>query len=158
MLQPKEASYYHSLIGTMRRVVKIGDIDIKTEVSLLLSHSAMPRQGHLEAVLHIMGYLKLRNNSRLAFNTSCPDVNQNIFQECDWTDFYEDAVEVVPPNVSPPIRKEVNLCLLLDNDHADNRETRRSRIRFMIYMNMSLVNWNSKKQSSHSECIACHLI
>ena len=36
--------------------------------------------------------------------------------------------------------------ILIDNDDADNKCTRRSRTRFMIYINMSLINWYSKKQ------------
>ena len=56
ILGPEEAPYYHSLIGVMRWMIEIGRIDIITEVSLLSSYSAVPRQGHLEAALHITGY------------------------------------------------------------------------------------------------------
>ena len=55
-----DASYYQSLIRIMRWMIDMGHIDVKTEVSLLSSYMAMPRQGHSEAVLHIMGYLKLK--------------------------------------------------------------------------------------------------
>ena len=51
----------------------------------LSSHPAMPRQAHLEAVLHIMDYLKLKHNSRLKFKPSYP--------VC--TDVYEGAVEAI---------------------------------------------------------------
>ena len=54
VLGPDEASYYQSLIGILRRITEIGPIYINTKVSLLSSNSAMPRQGHTEAVLHIM--------------------------------------------------------------------------------------------------------
>ena len=75
----------------MRWMIKIECIDIKTNVSLS-SHSAMLRQGHLEVVLHIVGYLKLRHNSRLAFDPFYLNIDHSKFWDCDWTDFYEGAV------------------------------------------------------------------
>ena len=90
-------------------MIKIGQINMNTKVYLLSSYSAMPRQGHLKAVLHIMGYMKLRHNSRIAFNPSYPDRDHSIFQECDLNNFYEGAVEAIPPNTPPPRRKEVDL-------------------------------------------------
>ena len=61
-LRPKEASYYQSLIGIFRWMVELGRIDICTEVSMMLSHLALPRKGHLEAVFYIFAYLKKRHN------------------------------------------------------------------------------------------------
>ena len=81
-------------------MVEIGPIDINAKVFLLLLYSAMPKQGHLEAVLCIMGYQKLRHNSRLAFDPSYPDVDQSNFWECDCTHFYEDTFEIIPSNAS----------------------------------------------------------
>ena len=52
------------------------------------------------------------------------------------------------PNAPPPRKNEVDPCMLIDSNHAGNKQTRRSRIRFMFYMNMSLINWYSKKQST----------
>ena len=123
-------------------MTEIGQIDINTEVSLLSSYSAMLRHGHIEAALHIMGYLKLRHNSRLAFDPPYPNIDQSNFH------FYEDAVEAIPPN-APPLRgEEVDLCMFIDRDHAGNKWTRRSRTKYMVLMNMSLINWYSTKQST----------
>ena len=61
VLRPDEASCYQSLIEVMIWMIGIDCIGINTKASLLSSHSAMLRQGHLEAVLHIMGYLKPGN-------------------------------------------------------------------------------------------------
>eukprot|EP00980_Cylindrotheca_fusiformis_P025560 scaffold14072_cov73-Cylindrotheca_fusiformis.AAC.1 len=48
-LSVEQASYYQSLIGILRWIVELGRVDICCEVSLLSSHLALPRQGHLEA-------------------------------------------------------------------------------------------------------------
>ena len=46
----KETSFYQSQIGVLRWMVELGRVDIITEVSMLASHLAAPREGHLEAV------------------------------------------------------------------------------------------------------------
>ena len=66
-------------------------------------------------------------------------MDHSNFWECDWTDFYEGAVEAIPHNSPPPRGKEVDLHMFVDSDHAGNKQTRRSRTGFMIYMNMSLL-------------------
>jgi hypothetical protein len=45
--------WYALLIGMLRWMVEIGQVDIITEVSLMASHMAMPHEGHLYTVLHI---------------------------------------------------------------------------------------------------------
>ena len=55
------SSFYQHLIGVTHWMVELGHIDFATEISLLSSHLAYPREGHLEAALHVMAYLKSRN-------------------------------------------------------------------------------------------------
>ena len=63
LLDPDCSSFYQHLIGVMRWMVELGRIDIATEVSMLSSYLACPREGHLENALHVMGYLRLKHNS-----------------------------------------------------------------------------------------------
>ena len=46
-------SWYKSLMGMLRWTVEIVRLDIITKVSMMASHMAMPREGNLEAVLHV---------------------------------------------------------------------------------------------------------
>ena len=54
---PEEASYYQSLIGVMRWMIEIGQIDISTKVSLFSSYSAMQdwRQSYISLVIWSSG-------------------------------------------------------------------------------------------------------
>ena len=56
------ATYCQSQIGILHWIVELGRIDIATEVSLLASHVALPRNGHLQTVFHIYAYWKKRQN------------------------------------------------------------------------------------------------
>ena len=115
----------------------------------------MPRQGHLEAELHIMVYLNLSHNSRLAFDPSYPNINQTIFQEWNWTDFYEGAVEAIPPN-APLLRgKEFDLCMFLYSNHAGKKQTTRSRTWFMVKWTYHLLTGILMNQSTKEISVLC---
>ena len=89
--------------------MEIGRVDIITEVSLLASHLALPREGHLDALIHVVGHLKLKYNSRLVFDPTYPEVDRSKFIKHDWVRFYGDATEPVPENAPEPRGKEVDL-------------------------------------------------
>jgi hypothetical protein len=67
---------------------KIGRIDIATEELLLSLHLAYLQEGHLDAALHVMGYLRLKYNSPLIFDPTYPLINDSTFQHHDWEEFY----------------------------------------------------------------------
>ena len=145
-LDPELSSYYQSLIGMLRWMVEIGRIDINTEVSMLASHLALPREGHLETVFHIFSYLRAKHNSRLALDPTYPEIDESIFKKHEWVSFYGDVKEAVPQDMPKPRGKSVDLRMYVDSDHAGDKSTRRSRTGFLIYMNMALIQWLSKKQ------------
>ena len=145
-LDPEQASFFMHLIGCMRWMIEIGRVDIATEVSLLSSYLAYPREGHLEAALHIMGYLKQKHNTRLVFDPTIPDINLSQFPKYDWTEFYGDIKEALPPDMPEPLGKEIDLRMMVDSDHAGDKATRRSRSGILIFMNNALIDWLSKRQ------------
>ena len=67
------------------------------------------------------------------------------------TDYYEGTVEAIPLYASPPKGKEVDL----HSNHAGNKQTKRSRNMFTMYMNMPLIKWCSKKQSRIETIVFC---
>ena len=104
----------------------------------------MPREGHLEAALHVIGCMKLKYNSWLMLNTAYPDIIVIIGNEIG------QIFMTVKQKLSHPmfccLKAEVDLCMFGHNNHATNKQTRRSRTGFMMYTDMSLINWNSKWQ------------
>ena len=55
-----DAAYYQLLVGILRWIVELGRVDIFLEVSLMSSHLALPREGHLDKLFHIFAYLKCK--------------------------------------------------------------------------------------------------
>ena len=60
-LDEEQATYYQSQMGILHWIVELGRIDIATVVSLLASHVALPRKGHVQTVFHIFAFLKKRH-------------------------------------------------------------------------------------------------
>ena len=120
-------SWYQSLVDVLHCIVEIGRVDIITEVSTLASQMALPREGHLEAALHVFGYLKSHHNSRQVFDPTYPDIDQANFVSHDWKRFYGEVKEAIPKDAPKPRGREVDLRLFVDSDHAGDRLTRRSR-------------------------------
>ena len=102
-LAVEEASYYQSLIGILRWIVELGRIDICCEVSMLSSCMALPREGHLGAVLHLFAYLKSHRNAPIVFDPSYPAIDGNDFQKQDWSNtiYAFDGLEELIPGDAP---------------------------------------------------------
>ena len=139
---------FQELIGQLRWAVEIGRVDILLETSLLSSYLAMPRAGHLEQALHIFGYLKTHPKRKIAFDPAHPDIDENRFQKCDWTEFYRDASEAIPGNMPKPRGNGMSTHCFVDANHAGDTETRRSQTGILLFCNRAPVIWFSKRQNS----------
>ena len=55
-LEPDTASYFQTVIGIIRWIIKLGEIDLITKVLLLSFHVALPREEHLDAAVHAIAH------------------------------------------------------------------------------------------------------
>jgi hypothetical protein len=150
-LGPEESSYYMSLIGILRWMVELGRVDICLEVSMLSSHLALPRRGHLDQVLQIFAYLKVHHNAEIVLDASDPVIDENAFAARDWTssDFgHLQGKEELPGNQPEARGLGFTIWSKVDSDHASDTVTRHSRTGFLVWINCALVYWMSKKQTS----------
>ena len=96
-----------------------------------------------------MSYLKIKHNSSLVLDPSYPGIDMSEFNSNEnWAPLYGDVQEAKPLNAPKPLGKEVTLCMFVDSDHAGEKSDRRSRTGFMIFMNMEMINWHTKKQDT----------
>ena len=147
-LAPKYASWYMQQIGVLRWMVELGRWDIITEVSALASHMALPRAGHLAALLHLFSYIKQKNSVKSVYDPR-PFQREADTVNPDWADHYPDARgDVVPPDAPEPLGNPVQTTCYVDSDHAGDCVTRRSRTGVLIYVQRSPILVHSKKQGS----------
>ena len=78
----------------------------------------MPKQGHLEAVLNIMGYLKLQHNSKLVFDPPYPNIEHSNFWGYGWTDFMRVQWKLYHLMLH---HHEERLCMFVNTNHASNK-------------------------------------
>jgi hypothetical protein len=149
LLDHDQANYYASLIGILCWAVELGRINIFIKVSLLSSFLAQPRVGHMEQVLHIFAHFKHHEQSNVVFDPRTVDWDESQIPKYDWTEFYKDAQESIPPNAPPSARgNPAQMNIFVDADHAGYHVMRRSHTVILLYLNRSPVMWFCKAQST----------
>jgi len=91
---------------------------------MLSAHNSLPREGHLEAIYHIFSYLKNHKNSRLVFDPAYPKIDNRRFHIGDWSDFYPNDTDELPPHMPEPRGHPVDITCFVNADHAGNLLTR----------------------------------
>ena len=94
-----------------------------------------------------VGHRKYKTNTVMVFDPSYPVIDEENFPKQDWSNFYGDVTEQMPPKMPEPLGKEVILRLYVDADYAGDGVNRRSRTGFFILLNEAPIFWLSKKQS-----------
>ena len=140
--------YFQELIGVLRWAIELGRVDILLEVSLLSSHLALPRSGHLQQLYHVFGCLKASPRRRLHFDPDYPMISEDRFETFDWYDFYKDAKEEIPLDMPEPLGREVEIHCFVDANHAGEKVTRRSQTGILIFCNKAPIMFMSKRQNS----------
>ena len=90
---------------------------------MLVSQTAMPREGHLNALFRIFAYLQKKHNLRMVFDPSYPKIDQSDFKICDWKNFYGNVKEAIPTDAPEPRGKRIDIRLYVDSDHAGEQRT-----------------------------------
>ena len=149
LLLPDEASYYHNIIGVMRWMVKLGSVDISIEMSQISSFLPMPRKGNMVSDLQMMYYLRIRHNSCFVLDPSYADINLSEFNsDKNWTAFYGYFKESKLHNAPKPLGKKIEVIMFVDFNNAGDNTNCCSCTGYMIFMNMSMIYWHTKKQAT----------
>ena len=94
------------------------------EIPILLSHIALPRIGHLQAVYHILVYLKQVQERNLYFDPVSPLIRKDSLHQFDWEDFYHDSKEAIPDDMPKQRGKITTTHFFVDANHAADKVTR----------------------------------
>ena len=152
-LDADDTMLFQELIGILRWVVEIGRVNILTELSVLSSHQACPREGHLEQIYHIFTFLKRHPKLTLYFDPQAPFIDL-LWLEGDDTqtfcDQYRDAEEQLPDDhlCPEPCGVSVSTLVYVNSSHAGNKITQRSHTGFIIFLKRAPIIWFSKRQNT----------
>ena len=124
LLSDNDASKFRSIIGSMNWLITLGRFNTFYSTNTLSRFAMAPREGHLKAVFRILSYLKTFPKGRLLFDTSYPAKVEDNRDQPNWTEFYPDAEEELPPSMPDTKGKPVRMTIYVDADHAHNLVTR----------------------------------
>ena len=85
ILDSDKTQLYQSLIGALQWIITIGRIDVMSAVVTMSAFRAIPRQGHLERVKRIYGYLHRMDQAKIRVRTDEPDYSGLPNYEYDWS-------------------------------------------------------------------------
>ena len=151
-----QTQLYQSLVGILIWLTEIGRVDILMEPSMLSTHLAMPRQGHLQQSIHMFKYLKDHNRSKMVFDPLPVYIHDDdlipeeraSYKAKFMAELYPDARELKPKNAPKPRGRSVTITCFVDSDHAGDKITRRSRTGIIIFLNRGPIMWHSKRQNT----------
>ena len=109
------------IIRSLQWAIEIRRVNILHKVLLLSKHLALPREGYLEQVIHVVWYLKSHKKMNLCFDSRYPKVSEFCFKEYGWFDFYREAKELISPNKPEEQGKHMVITCFVDANHAGDR-------------------------------------
>jgi hypothetical protein len=95
-----------------------------------------------------MSYLSQKHNTHLIFDPTYLKIDMGKFLQYNWTKFYRDVEEAIPVDMPEPLGKDVDIHMMCDSGHAGDKRTRCSPTGFLVFYNMALIDWVSKKQAT----------
>jgi len=140
---------FQSLMGALQWAITIGRFDIHPGVTSLSSFRVQPREGHLDRIKHIFGYLKQNPDAAIRFRTGIPNHEEReVVPKYSWMDsVYGDGGEELPEDMPIPLGKPVRQTTYCDANLMFDLVTGRSLSGILHMLNQTPVDWFCKKQN-----------
>jgi Reverse transcriptase (RNA-dependent DNA polymerase) len=140
---------YQSLIGVLQWIITLGRFDIATSVMTMSGFRVAPRQGHLDRLKRICGYLSKMKQGCIRVRTDEPDYSDMSETEYDWArTVYGRVKEELPTNAPKPLGKPVVMTTYVDANLYHDMMTGRSVSAVLHFFNQTPIEWFSKKQAT----------
>ena len=151
ILSPERHAKFRSLVGCANWFITLGRFDIAYATNSYSRFNMQPREGHLNGMIRVFGYLKKFSKGKILIDPMYPDhslFNTKTYDQ--WKEFYPDAEEEIPNerDTPPPKGNPVRITVYKDADHAHDMLTRRSVSGALLLMNNTPVKWMSKRQKT----------
>lgn len=138
---------YQSLIGTLQWTISLGRFDIATAVMTMSSFRVAPREGHLDRLRRICGYLAKFKHACIRFRTDLPDYSDLPTQDYDWArTVYGDVKEQKATGAPEPKGKLVRTTTYKDANLYHDLATGRAVTGVIHFLNGTPLEWYTRKQ------------
>ena len=152
MVVGNDISIYRMLIGSAIWAITLGRVDIVYATTMLARYNNGPREGHLDAMKKLFGYLKGHLKGKIVYDTRELDTSKATFLEIDklnWVRMYgENLEEELPPDMPEPLMREIQITIYFDASFGSDLLTRRSVTGMIVFINGTPVRWYCKKQNT----------
>jgi hypothetical protein len=148
-LEEQDIKIYQSMIGSAQWLIALGRFDIGVHVMTLSSFRAQPRQGHLDRIKRVYGYVCKMKHAAIRYRTEMPDVTDFTFVERDWSDTpFKDAQEEYPTNIPDARGKPVLMITYVDANLGHDKLSGKSVTGVLHFLNKTPIDWFTKKQGT----------
>ena len=140
---------YQSLIGVLQWTISLGRFDIATAVMTMSSFRVAPRQGHLERLKRVVGYLVKFKEAAIRVRTEVPDYSDLVEKEYDWArSVYGEVKEQRAPDAPTPKGKTARSTTYVDANLYHDHVTGRAVTGVLHLLNGTPISWHTKKQGT----------
>ena len=141
---------YQSLIGCGQWNISIGRFDTQSALMSMSRYRHAPRQGHLERVQRIFGYLARFRHFKLRFRVDEPDYsNVPPIPDHDWEhSVYGEHEEDIAENIPEPLGKRIILTHYFDASLMHDLLSGKAVTGVCTFYNKTPIDWYCKQQST----------
>lgn len=147
-LPAKEINKFQEILGILRWIVELGQVDVLFKVTTLSRFLVNPHEGHLDQGYCILAYQKDKQKGWMIMDPTYVKIDYSRFEQRYWTGFYPDAIEPVDEDDPKPLGRNVRMTCFVDADHAGDKITGRSYTGVILFLNNAPINWLCKRQST----------
>jgi hypothetical protein len=145
----EQVAHYQSMIGSLQWIVTIGRLNIHMAVMTMSGFHISPRNGHLERLRRIYGYLLKMRFASICVGAEEPNFSDVLDHQYDWTyTVYGNTKEVLPKDAPKPLGKYVTLSHYVDANLMHDVTTGKSVTGLLHLLNKTPLDWYSKKQAT----------
>jgi hypothetical protein len=139
---------YQSLIGVLQWLVTLGHFDILIAVTTMSGYHIAPREGPLECLKRIIGYVKKHPFGTIRFHMSIPDhESYHTPKKFDWSSsIYGNVQEDVPHDMPVPKGRVVRTTTYQDEKVFQDLVTAHSMTGILHMLIQTPIRWFSKRQ------------
>ena len=148
-LEVDNIKIYQTLIGCLQWLVSLGHFDTCTSVMTMSSFQAMPKEGHLDHVKQLIGYVSKMRDAAICYRTECPDLSDLPEELYSWDNsVYGNVSEEIPKDVPVPLGNVVDTITFVDANLLHDLLSRKAVMGALHMLNKMPINAFSRKQST----------